>query len=56
MGGCTRCTGLGEEPTAIPGKLIGNELGFYLWKGEHEFIPENWDARLTFANRHFRKP
>lgn len=46
-------SGLGEDCRAAAGKLIGNEIGFYLRKGEHEFTPENWDALLAFAAKHF---
>ena len=32
------------------GKLIGNEIGYYLREGEHNFTPENWKALMDFAD------
>ena len=34
------------------GKLIGEgAVGYYLRAGEHEFMPENWDALLNFVEK-----
>lgn len=32
-----------------PGKLIGDQVGYYLRTGDHSFLPENWCALLDFA-------
>ncbi|MBO5923479.1 MAG: hypothetical protein J6Q81_03090 [Lentisphaeria bacterium] len=45
----------GLENTVFPpcGKLTGNgSIGYYLREGEHDFMPENWDALLEFIERH----
>ena len=45
----------GLENTEFPpcGKLIGSgSIGYYLREGEHDFMPENWDALLEFIERH----
>lgn len=44
----------GLENTVFPpcGKLIGGDVGYYLRKGDHEFMPENWDALLEFIQKH----
>ena len=47
--------GMGNETFPPCGKLVGREVGFYLRQGEHDFTPENWDALLEFASRHFIK-
>ncbi len=41
----------GLNDTSFPpcGKLIGEgNIGYYLRNGEHDFMPENWDALLKF--------
>lgn len=43
------------EDTVYPecGKLTGDgSVGYYLRAGEHEFMPENWDALLSFTEKH----
>ena len=42
--------GLGETVMPPPGRLIGDQVGYYLRKGEHAFTPENWDALIRFAS------
>ncbi|MBE6381237.1 MAG: hypothetical protein E7047_09950 [Lentisphaerae bacterium] len=44
----------GLESAEYPphGKLIGDAVGYYLRNGDHEFMPENWDALLTFIEKH----
>ena len=43
-------TGLGTDVFPECGKLIGNEIGYYLRKGQHDFTPENWKALMDFAD------
>ncbi|MBO5723200.1 MAG: acetylxylan esterase, partial [Lentisphaeria bacterium] len=45
--------GLGTETFPPCGKLIGKEVGFYLRQGNHDFTPENWDALIRYASKHF---
>lgn len=44
--------GSGTGTTHFPpcGKLIGNEIGYYLREGEHDFTPENWSVLMDFAD------
>ena len=44
----------GLENTNFPpcSKLIGGDVGYYLRPGNHDFMPENWDALLEFVKRH----
>ena len=44
--------GSGTGTTAFPpcGKLVGNEIGYYLREGEHDFTPENWKVLMDFAD------
>ncbi len=44
-------TGLGAAKFPSPGVLVGNEIGYYLRHGEHNFTPENWEVLLGFAER-----
>ena len=46
-------TGLGEEEYPPCGKLCGQEIGYYLRKGDHAFTGENWDMLIQFAKKHF---
>lgn len=46
-------SGLGRTAFPPNGKLTGNEIGFYLRQGGHDFTPENWTALLKFVRRHF---
>ena len=41
--------GLGEIVQPRPGKLIGQDIGYYLRTGGHDFNAENWDALIRFA-------
>ena len=43
-------SGLGTGTFPPCGKLIGNEIGYYLRQGEHAFTPENWSVLLDFAD------
>ena len=43
-------SGLGTVTFPPCGKLIGNEIGYYLRQGEHAFTPENWSVLLDFAD------
>jgi len=43
-------TGLGETVMPPPGQLIGDQVGYYLREGGHDFTPENWDALIRFAS------
>ena len=45
-------SGLGDAEFPATGHLIGREIGYYLRPGEHEFLPENWQALLRFAAGH----
>ncbi|MBE6367357.1 MAG: hypothetical protein E7052_05540 [Lentisphaerae bacterium] len=42
------------ENTSFPecGELIGGDVGYYLRRGGHDFTPENWQALLTFVEKH----
>ena len=44
----------GLEKTEYPaaGNLIGENVGYYLRDGEHNFTPENWNALMTFVEKH----
>ena len=44
-----------EKTAAISFPLGGigsGSIGYYLREGEHDFMPENWDALLEFIERH----
>lgn len=43
-------SGLGTTTFPPCGKLIGNEIGYYLREGEHNFTPENWKVLMDFAD------
>ena len=45
----------GVENESFPpcGKLTGQDVGYYLRKGDHAFTPENWEALIQFAKKHF---
>ena len=47
----------GLDNTVYPtcGKLIGENIGYYLRSGEHNFTPENWQALLSFTEKHLEK-
>ena len=44
--------GSGTGTTAFPpcGKLVGNEVGYYLREGVHDFTPENWKVLMDFTD------
>ena len=44
--------GLSNTEYPAPGNLIGDDVGYYLRVGEHEFMPENWDVLLAFIEKH----
>ena len=44
--------GLEDTQYPEPANLIGSDVGYYLRVGEHEFMPENWDALLEFIEKH----
>lgn len=44
-------TGLGTDVFPEPEHLIGNEIGYFLRTGEHNFTQSNWDALLEFVTR-----
>ena len=46
-------SGLGATEFPQPGNLIGNQVGYYLRAGEHEVMPENWEALLKFIHHHW---
>lgn len=43
-------SGLGTTTFPPCGKLIGNEIGYYLREGVHDFTPENWKVLMDFAD------
>ena len=47
--------GSGLENESFPpcGKLVGQDVGYYLRKGDHAFTGENWDILIEFAKKHF---
>ncbi|NMA41940.1 MAG: hypothetical protein GX946_01010 [Oligosphaeraceae bacterium] len=47
-------TGLGTRKFPACKEIIGQEIGFYLRHGGHGITPENWNAILDYADRHFR--
>ena len=46
--------GLPDTDFPRPGNLIGEEVGYFLRNGGHDFTSENWDALLAFSERHFK--
>jgi hypothetical protein len=47
--------GLGTADFPPTGKLIGDELGYYIRPGGHSTTPADWKIFLDFADRHFGK-
>ena len=43
--------GLGDVSFPETGNLVGSEIGYYLREGDHEFMPENWDALIRFEKK-----
>lgn len=44
--------GLEDFNYPAAGCLIGNQQGYYLRQGGHDFTPENWQALLAFTEKH----
>jgi hypothetical protein len=41
---------LASREEMVMAGLVGNEIGYYLREGEHDFTPENWKVLMDFAD------
>ena len=44
--------GLAAARWPAPGQLVASRLGYYLRVGRHDVTPEDWQAMVTYAERH----
>lgn len=45
--------GINADAKAEMGKLIGQELGYFIREGKHSMTRQDWQAYLDFADKHF---
>jgi hypothetical protein len=46
--------GLGVAEMPATNQLVGNTVGYHIRPGKHDVTTVDWDAFMTFADRHFR--
>ena len=46
--------GLETEKMPSPGEPVLNDIGFYMHKGGHGLMKEDWSVILDFLKRHFQ--